>query len=102
MYYIYILYSVSSDLYYCGYTSNFQKRVIEHNEQENYNTFTSKHRPWVLSAIFEVSTIEAEAMRLEKFIKAQKSRKLIELLCQKDFLPSGKLVQLVRVPYLRD
>jgi hypothetical protein len=38
-------------------------------------------------------------MEIEQFIKKQKSRKLIELLCRDDFTPAGKLAQLVRVPH---
>ena len=102
MYFIYILYSLTSDVYYVGYTNDYVRRFKEHNEQDSFNTYTSKHRPWVLKAAFECSTIEKEAMRIEKFIKKQKSRKLLELLCRITFIPSGVLVQLVRVPDIRD
>jgi len=32
MYYIYILYSPSSDKYYVGYTNDYNRRLLEHNE----------------------------------------------------------------------
>ena len=99
-YYIYILYSSSSDIYYIGYTSDFEKRFIQHNTSENL-TFTSKHRPWQLKAVYFSGNIEAEAMKIEKFIKKQKSRKLIEKLIAGDML-FGILAQLVRVPHVRD
>jgi putative endonuclease len=99
-FYIYILYSVSSDIYYVGYTSDFEKRLVEHNTSEE-NTFTSKHRPWLLEAVYFTGNKEAEAMKIEKFIKKQKSRKLLEkLILGGDFF--GILAQLVRVPYVRD
>ena len=101
MFYIYILYSFSSNKYYIGYTNNYQRRLLEHNTTERV-TYTSKHRPWILKAVFECSTEETEAIRMEKFIKSQKSRKLIEQLCNPDFIPSEKLAQLVRVPHVRD
>ena len=101
MYYIYLLYSESSDLFYVGHTHDYKRRLTEHNESDHH-TFTSKHRPWKLSAVFECGETRAEAMMLEEFIKKQKSRRLLELLCQPDFLPSGKLAQLVRVPDVRD
>lgn len=102
MYYIYILYSVSSDLFYVGYTVDYKRRLNEHNEQDASNTFTSKHRPWTLKAVFECSMIEKDAMKTERFIKKQKSRKLIENLIEASFVPSGQLAQLVRVPDVRD
>jgi len=76
MFYIYILYSLSSDIYCVGYTSNYQKRLVEHNTSD-LNTFTSKHRPWELKAVFECSPAEKKAINSERFIKKQKSRKLI-------------------------
>ena len=102
MYYIYVLYSPVSDLFYVGYTNNYKNRLSQHNNQDNFNTFTSKHRPWLLKAVFECSLIEKEAIRIERFIKKQKSRKLLEQLINSDFIPNGTLSQLVRVPDVRD
>jgi putative endonuclease len=102
MYYIYILYSGSSALYYVGYTNNYPRRLKEHNEQENFNTFTSKHRPWELKAVFECGYLEKEAVKIERFIKKQKSRTLLEKLSNPEFILTGALAQLVRVPYVRD
>ncbi len=101
MYYIYILYAASTDKFYVGYSDDPQRRLIEHNSKP-FNTFTSKYRPWSLRAVFACSENKGDAMRIEKFIKQQKSRKLIEQLIQEDYLPSGYLAQLIRVPYLRD
>ena len=100
MYYIYIIYSQSSDLYYIGYSADPHKRVIEHNSKP-FSTYTSKHRPWVLKAYFQCGN-EPQAIRLERFIKKQKSRRLIERLCEPSFEPTGSLAQLVRVPDVRD
>jgi putative endonuclease len=101
MFYIYILKSLSSNIYYVGYTSNYQKRFVEHNTSD-LNTFTSKHRPWKLKAVFECGPMEKEAIHTERFIKKQKSRKLIEQLCDVNFIPTGVLSELVRVPDIRD
>ena len=100
MYYIYILYSLPSDIYYVGYTNDYQRRLIEHNSSER-NTFTGKHRPWILKAAFECGNDQAHAIRIEKFIKRQKNRKFIETVIHTDNL-SGVLAQLVRVPDVRD
>ena len=102
MYYIYILYSASSDIFYVGYSSDYTRRLQEHNTQANFNTFTSKHRPWVLRAVFKCGEDEKTAVGLERFIKNQKSRKLLQQLCNAQFIPTGKLSRLVRVPDVRD
>jgi len=100
MFYIYILYSESSDIYYVGYTRDYKTRLVNHNTSSSI-TFSSKHRPWVLKAVFECGAERKEAMALERFIKRQKSRSLIEKIIIADRL-EGKLAQLVRVPKLRD
>jgi len=99
-YFIYILYSETSDLHYVGYTKDYEQRLSQHNESEHH-TFTSKHRPWILKAVYQCGEIESEAVRIEKFIKKQKSRKLIERLIIGEPL-TGVLAQLVRVPHVRD
>lgn len=101
MFYIYIIYSKSSDKYYIGYSNDPFRRLEEHNTKP-FNTYTSKHRPWILKAVFRCSEYEKEAMRIEKLIKRQKSRKLLEKLCDPLFVLTGELAQLVRVPYIRD
>lgn len=101
-YYIYILFSEKHDKYYVGYTSNYLNRLIEHNTQQHFVTYTSKFRPWKLAAVFECGNQEKEAIKLERFIKKQKSRKLILQLIDPFFTPMGSLAQLVRVPQMRD
>ncbi len=101
MFYVYILYSPTADKFYVGYSSDPWRRLAEHNTKP-FNTFTSKYRPWILKTVFECNEIESKAMQIEKFIKQQKSRKLIEQLIDPAFLPNGILAQLVTVPHLRD
>ncbi|GAB1445895.1 MAG: GIY-YIG nuclease family protein [Cyclobacteriaceae bacterium] len=101
MYFIYILYSSNHDKYYVGYSNDPYRRLVEHNTAANL-TFTSKYRPWKLAAVFNCGELESDAIRIEKFIKKQKSRKLLEKLCEVNFVPDGRLAQLVRVPHLRD
>jgi len=76
-FYIYILYSSSADKYYVGYTSDYLKRLIDHNSQEYFNTYTSKFRPWVLAAVFNAGENESHAIATERLIIKQKIRKLI-------------------------
>ena len=55
-----------------------------------------------MKAVFEVSTIKGEVDKIEKFIKRQKSRRLLEKLVSDDFVGTGILAQLVRVSHVRD
>ncbi|MCX6197453.1 MAG: hypothetical protein RL528_1202 [Bacteroidota bacterium] len=100
-YYIYILYSNGIDRYYVGYSQNPWIRFEQHllNTSDKY---TGKTKDWILKAVFEVAKTEGEALRIERFIKKQKSRKLILQLCDSEFIPTGYLAQLVRVPHVRD
>jgi putative endonuclease len=84
-----------------AYSIDPQRRLIEHNTKP-FNTYTGKYRPWVLKACFECGKSEQQAMELERFIKKQKSRKLLEQLCDSSSIPSGILARLVRVPDVRD
>lgn len=95
-YYIYILFSSKYDKYYVGYSSDPWRRVDEHNTKP-FNTFTSKYRPWALAAIFSCGEVDADAIQLEKFIKKQKSRKLLKMLIDPKFEPDGALGKMVRV-----
>ncbi len=101
MFYIYILYSETSDLYYFAYTEDPFKRLDEHNTSL-HSTFTSKHRPWSIAALFEVGESRGKAMKIERFIKKQRKRDFVKLLCNKYYIPKSSLAQLVRVPQLRD
>jgi hypothetical protein len=49
--------------------------------------------------------MNADEKKMKKnqcFIKKQKSRKLLEKLCEIDYKPTGKLAQLVRIPHMPD
>ena len=100
MFYIYILYSSNSNKYYTGYTDNIERRLFEHNNSE-LSTFTSKYRPWEIAALFECGNDRGNAIKIEKFIKRQKSKKFLEdMINGKDLY--GMLAQLVRVPHMRN
>jgi putative endonuclease len=70
MFYIYILYSPSADRFYVGHTENYLQRLTEHNNSERI-TYTSKHRPWLLKAVFVCGNNRGEAQKIELFIKKQ-------------------------------
>ncbi len=100
MFFVYILYSSSADKYYVGYSDAPARRLFEHNH--NYrNTFTKKNGPWVLKAKFLVNDSRGDAMKMERYIKKQKSRNLIEQMIV-DPQIFYQMAQLVRVPIHRD
>ena len=100
MFYLYILYSLTSDKYYVGYSDNPEKRLSEHNHNEKA-TYTSKHRPWISKKIIELGDHRGLAMKIEKAIKKSKSRIIIEKIIT-NIKSVEELAQLVRVPMNRD
>lgn len=95
--YVYIIYSITIDKYYVGYSKDPWLRLIQHNANSK-EKYTGRSKDWVLAAVFNVKD-ELIAVRLERLIKKQKSRTLIVKLCQEEFVPKGELAQLVRVPF---
>jgi putative endonuclease len=95
MYYIYIIYSASSDIYYVGQSQDYRSRLEQHNSSPE-DTFTRKHRPWTLCAVFSCDD-RSQAVKIERLIKKQKSRRFIERLIKSDKL-TGEYAHLVRVP----
>ena len=77
MFYVYILYSQSAGKFYVGQTPDVQKRLWEHNNPIVNSKFTAKFIPWEIAVFFPVSDSRTDAMKIEKFIKSQKSRKFI-------------------------
>jgi putative endonuclease len=77
MYYVYILYSVSADKFYIGQTGDVQKRLEEHNHPLVNSKFTAKYLPWELKMYFPVNENRGDAMKVEGFLKDQKSRKFV-------------------------
>ncbi|MGO1752572.1 MAG: hypothetical protein ACTHYV_08765 [Psychroflexus sp.] len=73
----------------------------KHNTS-SFNTFTLKYRPWILKAVFEAGDTRSEAEVIERYVKKQKSRCLLEKLIDKDFEVTGKLVNSIRVSLLSD
>ena len=101
MLYIYILFSEDASKYYVGHTTNPELRLKQHNSNAG-EKYTGKYSDWKMVALFECGESRAEAMKLEKFIKKQKSKNLVLKLIDPDFTPTGILAQLVRVPHMRD
>ena len=77
-----------------------EKRLWRHNNTP-FDTFTHKYRPWVVKACFDAGYDRGIAMKMERYIKRQKSRNFLEdLITQKD--NPEHFAQLVRVLACRD
>ncbi len=76
-YFVYILYSEGFDKYYIGQTNSLEQRLERHNEFDSTNSYTSKYRPWTLMAFFKAGEDRANAVKVERRLKALKSKKMI-------------------------
>ena len=85
MFFVYILHSETSNQYYIGHSDDPDRRLIEHNDPKR-SKYTSKFKPWTLKAKIKIGEDRGEAMKVETYLKSQKSRKIIEqvLLRQSD------------------
>jgi len=76
--FVYILYSLSLNKFYIGFTSNLEERIIRHNQKSK--GFTGRVDDWELKYSEEFSSKE-EAIFRERQIKNWKSRvKILELI----------------------
>jgi putative endonuclease len=78
VYFVYILCSQKNSRFYIGYSEDRERRLSEHNSGKVKST--RAHRPWT-KVYSETYQTEIEAIRRERYLKAQKSRKfLLELI----------------------
>ncbi len=66
MFYVYIIYSAVKDVYYKGFTTDLEKRLLKHNSDES--NYTSSVSDWVLVYSKEFGT-KTEALKEEKRLK---------------------------------
>jgi len=74
MYYLYIIYSASSDRFYIGHTSNIEARLKKHNS--NHKGFTGKNNDWKV-VYTESYSAKGDAYARERQIKNWKNRQRI-------------------------
>ncbi|MDG1476422.1 MAG: GIY-YIG nuclease family protein [Vicingaceae bacterium] len=72
-YFVYIL-KCNDNTYYTGVTNNIERRLLEHQSDENLNSYTHKRRPVELVFYSEFSNIE-DAIEKEKQIKKWSKKK---------------------------
>jgi putative endonuclease len=76
-YWVYILYSISLDRFYIGYTSDLASRLAQHTIHIFKGSFTDKANDWEVFFSVECEN-ERQAIAIEKHIKKNKSRKYLE------------------------
>ena len=76
-YFVYILYSSSTDAYYKGQTSNISERLSRHNSGREIATKLGK--PWELVWIAEKAT-RGEALKLERKLKNLSRERTIQVI----------------------
>ncbi|MFN8294791.1 MAG: GIY-YIG nuclease family protein [Chitinophagales bacterium] len=81
MFYVYILYSDKYDSFYIGYSSDLEKRINQHNNGETKST--KSKIPWRIVYTEEYDN-KLEAIRRERFLKAQKNKSFYKKLCEID------------------
>lgn len=96
MKYLYILKSEAEGGFYFGISTEPAVKLKEHNTIDAPETYTSKHRPWNMVALFEISSGKLTPAEIITFLKKHQTEKLMENLITPDFKPEGKLQQLVR------
>ena len=77
MHFVYIIYSAELDSYYIGETSDLPLRIQWHTQKEFPSSFTAKATDWKLFYQIECNDI-IQARKIEKHLKAMKSRKYLE------------------------
>ena len=71
-YYVYILHSINHpEKHYTGFTTDYNKRIVKHNNGEV--THTSKYKPWKLQTIIAFTEKE-KATAFEKYLKSHSGR----------------------------
>ena len=87
MYFTYIIFSATTDVFYKGFSTNPQQRLWEHNN--NLSHYTADKGPWTLVYIKEFST-KREALMDEKRLK-RLNRRSIDLLTKEYLTDIDKL-----------
>jgi len=82
-YCVYVLQSERDLLLYHGYTTNIDKRILDHNAGNTIST--SKRRP--LKLVFcEFYLSKKDAMRREKYFKTTQGKRMLKLLLKDTFV----------------
>jgi putative endonuclease len=76
-YFVYILKSLRDSSYYIGFSTDVERRLKEHNQGQS--RYTKLKTPWTV-IYFEEYELKKQALKREKFLKAQRNREFYERL----------------------
>jgi len=74
---VYILFSLSIDKFYIGYSSHIEERVRFHNDINKNRIWTKRGQPWEKFFVIEGLT-KSQALKVEKYIKRMKFKKYLQ------------------------
>ncbi|HEX5001167.1 MAG TPA: GIY-YIG nuclease family protein [Bacteroidia bacterium] len=74
---VYVLYSLKDHKFYIGYTTNFKRRVAEHEQGKTKST--APRRPFIVM-MCEYFRSKQVAMRRENYLKSTKGRRALKLM----------------------
>ena len=95
--YLFILKSEAEGGFYVGNNNDPWAKLSEINSNESVETYTGKHKPWIMMSVFKINDGRLSAKQIVTFIKRHQEFNLIEKMIDPGFIPSDKLVQLERV-----
>ena len=75
---VYILQSSSTGRFYCGYTSDIDRRIRQHNDSDYHGSKTTKRfqGPWIL-VWAEQFKLRTNAMKRERQIKKRGNKRFL-------------------------
>ncbi len=76
-YAVYVLFSEKDHLLYVGFTTDINKRIINHN---NGDTTSTKHRRPLKLIFAEYYLFKEDAMYREKYFKSSKGKRALKLM----------------------
>lgn len=79
MCYVYIIYSITVDKFYIGYTENLEQRIANH--QVGLGNWTKNKGPWVLKYYETFDTVR-EGLQREIQLKKARNRKYFNWLVE--------------------
>ncbi len=77
--FVYILYSESTERTYVGITTDLARRLLEHNTSARGARYTKTGRPWRIG-YFEVGFDQSGALKRELRLKKLSRKKKLELM----------------------
>ncbi len=74
-YYVYLIESETSGIWYVGLSGNPEERLIQHNQGKS--KFTSGYRPWKLLYVEKADNLQ-EARKKEKYYKTSSGKRKLK------------------------